>query len=198
MRNSRLKRFTVPLESQGEFESVRLWRHVSKAIGEDDQVGATEEKSKLEEEQRAGARERKATGEEWVPRLFETESTWEQYEYRHADLRPWDDLNDQHQFERGFVVCTKTRHKTPMIRKALAKQSKLKSQNIDRVLQLQDSEHRERERTRRQQGLAEERRRRCQRGEGNARQVDQGAEEEEGLLHQHGRGKAGPTGNYLL
>ena len=68
MRNSRLKRFTVPLEAQGEFESVRLWRHVSKAIGEDDQVGATEEKSKLEEEQRAGARERKATEEEWVPR----------------------------------------------------------------------------------------------------------------------------------
>ena len=43
----------------------------------------------------------------------------EQYEYRHADLRPWDDLNDQHQFERGFVVCTKTRHKTPMIRKVV-------------------------------------------------------------------------------
>ena len=120
VRNSRLKRFTVPLEAQGEFESVRLWRHVSKAIGEDDQVGATEEKSKLEEEQRAGARERKATGEEWTPRLFELDPAnvqSEQYEYRHADLRPWDDLNDQHQFERGFVVCTKTRHKTPMIRK---------------------------------------------------------------------------------
>ena len=105
------------MEAQGEFESVRLWRHVSKAIGEDDQVGATEEKSKLEEEQRAGARERKATGEEWTPRLFELDmAVSEQYEYRHADLRPWDDLNDQHQFERGFVVCTKTRHKTPMIR----------------------------------------------------------------------------------
>ena len=50
-------------------------------------------------------------------RLFELDSQSEQYEYRHADLRPWDDLNDQHQFERGFVVCTKTRHKTPMIRK---------------------------------------------------------------------------------
>ena len=76
VRNSRLKRFTVPLESQGEFESVRLWRHVSKAIGEDDQVGATEEKSKLEEEQRAGARERKATGEEWVPRDVIQSTFW--------------------------------------------------------------------------------------------------------------------------
>ena len=71
------------MEAQGEFESVRLWRHVSKAIGEDDQVGATEEKSKLEEEQRAGARERKATGEEWIPRLFELDqAVSEQYEYK--------------------------------------------------------------------------------------------------------------------
>ena len=75
VRQSRLKRYTVPMEDQGEFESVRLWQHVSKAIGKDDQTGATEEKSKLEEEQRAGARERKATGTEWVPKFFELVST---------------------------------------------------------------------------------------------------------------------------
>ena len=71
VRNSRLKRFTVPMEKQNEFESVRLWQHVSKAIEDDDQNAATDEKSKLEEAQRAGARERKATGEEWEPKHFE-------------------------------------------------------------------------------------------------------------------------------
>ena len=30
VRSSRLKRFTVPMEVQGECEWVRLWRHVSK------------------------------------------------------------------------------------------------------------------------------------------------------------------------
>ena len=44
----------------------------------DDQVGATEEKSRLEEAQRAGARERKAAEEEWIPRLFELDAVTEQ------------------------------------------------------------------------------------------------------------------------
>ncbi len=44
---------------------------VSKAIDEDDQTAATEEKTKLEEAQRAGARERKALGADWIPKHFE-------------------------------------------------------------------------------------------------------------------------------
>jgi hypothetical protein len=115
-RQARLDRFTVPMDDQSEFESVRLWRHVSKAIDADDQIGATDEKSKLEEEQRAGARERKVTGEEWVPKYFELDHMTDQYEYMHADLRPWDTLNDIHQYEQDHIVCTKTKHKTPMIR----------------------------------------------------------------------------------
>lgn len=44
---------------------------MTKAIENDDQQAATEEKSVLEEAQRAGARDRKATGQEWVPKYFE-------------------------------------------------------------------------------------------------------------------------------
>ena len=71
VRQSRLKRYTVPMSDQGQFESARLWQNVSKAIENDDQLAATEEKSILEEQQRAGARERKATGAEWQPKFFE-------------------------------------------------------------------------------------------------------------------------------
>lgn len=48
----RLKRHTVPLDHQGEYESERLWQHVSAAILRDDMNAATEEKTTLEEAQR--------------------------------------------------------------------------------------------------------------------------------------------------
>ena len=38
VRSQRLKRFTVPVDEQGEFESEHLWQHVSAAIARDDQV----------------------------------------------------------------------------------------------------------------------------------------------------------------
>lgn len=41
-----------------------------------------------------------------------------QWLYRHADLRPWDPRNDLLQYEFNFVIQTKTRHRTPMIRTA--------------------------------------------------------------------------------
>lgn len=49
---SRLVRYTVPLDHQGEYESERLWQHVSAAILRDDMNTATEEKTSLEEAQR--------------------------------------------------------------------------------------------------------------------------------------------------
>lgn len=52
MRKQRLKRYTVPLDQQEEFESERLWQHVSAAIIRDDMNAATEEKTILEEAQR--------------------------------------------------------------------------------------------------------------------------------------------------
>lgn len=42
----------MPLEDQGEFESEKLWQHVSAAIVSDDMNTATEEKTNLEEAQR--------------------------------------------------------------------------------------------------------------------------------------------------
>jgi len=71
VRSQRLPRYTVPMDEQEDFESVKLWRHVSDAIDKEDQHAATEQKSILEEAQRAGARERKANEQIWVPRYFE-------------------------------------------------------------------------------------------------------------------------------
>jgi len=130
VKSERLKRYTVPLDEQDEMESAWLWRHVSKAIVDEDQVAATEEKTKLEEVQRAGHKERRETGAEWVTRHFELESLVTmgvpgsdalqldvpKYNYKHADIRPWDGRNDLYQYERDYTMCTKTRHKTPMIR----------------------------------------------------------------------------------
>ena len=71
VRGERLPRYTVPMDEQEDFESVKLWRHVSEAIDNEDQHAATEQKSILEETQRAGARERKANEQIWQPRFFE-------------------------------------------------------------------------------------------------------------------------------
>lgn len=38
--------------------------------------------------------------------------------YKHADLRPWDPRNDMCQYEYNYIIQTKTRHQTPMIRTA--------------------------------------------------------------------------------
>ncbi|XP_059488912.1 oxysterol-binding protein-related protein 8-like isoform X2 [Neocloeon triangulifer] len=116
MKAKRLKRCTVPLTHQGEFESERLWQHVSAAIRRDDQVAATEEKTVLEEAQRASVKERKAKCEDWTPKYFEQDLISGQWVYRHSDLRPWDTRNDVFQYECDYVIQTKTRHKTPMIR----------------------------------------------------------------------------------
>ena len=45
-----------------------------------------------------------------------TPSDVPKYTYKHADIRPWDTRNDLQQYENNYIVCTKTRHKTPMIR----------------------------------------------------------------------------------
>jgi len=126
IKSRRLKRFTVPLEDLGEWESARLWQHVGQAIVSEDQVAATEEKTKLEVAQRQALSDRKEAGEEWVTKLFEHEGVQfdidgnatdvPKYTYKNADIRPWDTRNDLYQYEHNYIVCTKTRHKTPMIR----------------------------------------------------------------------------------
>ncbi|XP_012539363.1 oxysterol-binding protein-related protein 8 isoform X3 [Monomorium pharaonis] len=116
IRKKRLKKYTVPLESQGEWESEKLWLAVTQAINRDDQVAATEEKTRLEEAQRERAKERKTLGQEWVPKYFVQDIITGNWVYRHADVRPWDPRNDVVQYEENYVVRTKTRHKTPIMR----------------------------------------------------------------------------------
>uniref|UniRef100_A0A8C1HK61 Oxysterol binding protein like 8 n=1 Tax=Cyprinus carpio carpio TaxID=630221 RepID=A0A8C1HK61_CYPCA len=115
LRQNRLIRCTVPPEEQSEFESERLWQHVTRAINNKDQTEATNEKFILEEAQRKAARERKAKCEEWMPALFEQDPATGEWHYRYADTRPWDPLNDLIQFEKDGCIQTKVRHRTPMV-----------------------------------------------------------------------------------
>ncbi|KAI8130643.1 Oxysterol-binding protein-related protein 8 [Lucilia cuprina] len=114
----RLLRYVVPIESQLPNESERLWNLVSAAIARDDQVGATEEKTVLEEQQRNAAKERKATFAEWEPAHFQQDLITGKWIYKYADLRPWDPRNDVKQYEWDYKVLTKTRHQAPMVRTA--------------------------------------------------------------------------------
>uniref|UniRef100_T1PLE4 Oxysterol-binding protein n=1 Tax=Musca domestica TaxID=7370 RepID=T1PLE4_MUSDO len=114
----RLKRYVVPIESQFPNESERLWNLVSAAIRRDDQIGATEEKTVLEESQRNAAKERKATLTEWEPKHFQQDIITGKWIYKYADLRPWDPRNDVKQYEWDYKVLTKTRHQAPMVRTA--------------------------------------------------------------------------------
>ncbi|KAL1492770.1 hypothetical protein ABEB36_010969 [Hypothenemus hampei] len=118
VRKQRLPRYTVSLDSQGENESEKLWQHVSAAIRRDDMNAATEEKTLLEEAQRARSKERKAKCEEWLPVHFQQDLKSGQWVYKHSDLRPWDPRNDLYQYENEYKILTRTKHPTPMIRTA--------------------------------------------------------------------------------
>lgn len=116
IRKNRLRKYTVPLECQGQWESEKLWYAVTQAINRDDQLAATEAKTRLEEAQRERAKERKSLGQEWIPKYFVQDIITGNWVYRHADIRPWDPRNDVVQYEENYMVRTKTRHKTPIMR----------------------------------------------------------------------------------
>ncbi|XP_045481255.1 oxysterol-binding protein-related protein 8 isoform X2 [Harmonia axyridis] len=116
LRKSRLMRHTVPIDKQEDFESERLWQHVSAAILREDMIAATEEKTILEEAQRARSKERKAKCEDWLPNHFQQDLKSGRWVYMHSDLRPWDPRNDLYQYEFDYVISTRTKHLTPMIR----------------------------------------------------------------------------------
>lgn len=120
MRSARLKRHLVDLEGQGEFESQNLWRHVSTAIRASDQTKATEEKLKLEDEQRRGHRERKEQCVDWVPNLFDRDPCYpdaiNRWIYKYKNVRPWDRITDLAEYEQDFIVRTRTRIKAPMVK----------------------------------------------------------------------------------
>lgn len=114
-RSRRLKRLVVPIDSQGDWESEKLWINVTNAISRGDQVAATEEKTVLEEQQRRGAQERKVSGEDWIPHYFVPDMMTGEWVYKHVDARPWDMRTDVIQYEKDYVIQTKTRHRTPVV-----------------------------------------------------------------------------------
>ncbi|XP_029437976.1 oxysterol-binding protein-related protein 5 isoform X2 [Rhinatrema bivittatum] len=121
IRKQRLKRHIVLFEEQTEFESERLWQHVTSAINEGDQHKATEEKFVLEEAQRNATRERKENGTEWSPQLFTYNVSANEWHYKYEDTRPWNILADIAEFEKDGVLQTVERRSTSRIpsRKAM-------------------------------------------------------------------------------
>ncbi|XP_078273299.1 oxysterol-binding protein-related protein 8 isoform X5 [Rhinoraja longicauda] len=118
IRQQRLTRCTVLFDEQESIESEKLWQHVTRAIHNKDQHEATREKFVLEEAQRQAAKRRKAKEEEWMPRLFEHDEITGEWQYKYADTRPWDPLNDLIQYEKEGVIQSKVWHRTPMVRSA--------------------------------------------------------------------------------
>ncbi|KAI4185513.1 MAG: hypothetical protein L6R41_004083 [Letrouitia leprolyta] len=59
-----------PLEEQDERESQRLWHKTVLAIKEQNHEAATDEKTKIEDQQREEAAKRQAEGTTWHPKLF--------------------------------------------------------------------------------------------------------------------------------
>ncbi|CAB3400686.1 unnamed protein product [Caenorhabditis bovis] len=102
----RLPRYEINLDDQGEWESAKLWRQVTIAIQNEDQYKATEEKTALENDQRARAK----SGIPHQTKFFK--KVGDEYEYIHADYRPWDINNDIQQVEYDYVVKTITAHPT--------------------------------------------------------------------------------------
>ncbi|XP_062914516.1 oxysterol-binding protein-related protein 8 isoform X3 [Mobula hypostoma] len=115
IRQQRLTRCTVLFDEQENMESEKLWQHVTRAIHNKDQHEATREKFILEEAQRQAAKQRKVKEEEWIPRLFEHDQVTGEWQYKYADTRPWDPLNDLIQYEKGGVIQSKVWHRTPMV-----------------------------------------------------------------------------------
>lgn len=63
----------------------RLWQHVTSAINKGDQHKATQEKFVLEEEQRNAARERRESGTEWKPLLFQHDAGTNEWRYKYEE-----------------------------------------------------------------------------------------------------------------
>ncbi|MGH0122819.1 UNVERIFIED_CONTAM: hypothetical protein FKN15_003306 [Acipenser sinensis] len=104
VRRQRLKRQVVHLGNQGEFESERLWLHVTNAIISKDQHKATQEKFILEEAQRQAARDQ--GDREWTPRLFRKDPISQDWLYKYADTNPWDPQMNLVEFEKDGVIQT--------------------------------------------------------------------------------------------
>ncbi|XP_046976050.1 oxysterol-binding protein-related protein 8 [Vanessa cardui] len=110
LKEQRLPRFLVKLDRQQEWESQRLWIKVSEAIHNEDQVVATEQKTIIEEAQRARARSLLAP---WIPRLFHRDSrsnppegiTDQGWKYNHSNTSPWQP-EELIEYEDDFIITS--------------------------------------------------------------------------------------------
>ncbi|XP_061773762.1 oxysterol-binding protein-related protein 5 isoform X5 [Nerophis ophidion] len=107
VRIRRLKRKVVHSDQQGEFESERLWQHVTSAIVDRDQLRATQEKFVLEEAQRKEAKER--GDKPWTAQLFHQDPDTTEWTYKYIDTQMWDPEHCLVQFERDGVIQTQTK-----------------------------------------------------------------------------------------
>ncbi|KAM4723202.1 oxysterol-binding protein-related protein 5 [Rhinophrynus dorsalis] len=128
IRRQRLKRHIVLFEEQTEFESERLWQHVTSAINDGDQHQATEEKYILEEAQRKAARERKENNVEWSAQLFAYDDTRKEWRYKYEDNRPWHPLTDIAQYEKDGILQTVKRNLPSMLAPRKGQQHKRATQ----------------------------------------------------------------------
>ncbi|CAH0698225.1 unnamed protein product [Spodoptera exigua] len=110
LKEQRLPRYLMSMDKQQEFESAKLWIKVSEAIQNEDQVAATEQKTLIEEAQRARARNLVTP---WVPRLFHrnlqavpTDGVVDQgWIYNHLNINPWAP-DEVMEYEEDFVIKT--------------------------------------------------------------------------------------------
>ncbi|XP_059364239.1 oxysterol-binding protein-related protein 10-like [Carassius carassius] len=65
-----IKKKIRPLEKQGQYESRRLWQHVTATLKAGDIDAATEHKHQLEEKQRREGKQRTASNTTWKPKYF--------------------------------------------------------------------------------------------------------------------------------
>jgi hypothetical protein len=107
----RIPKIVKPFDEQEEFESQRLWQHVTAALRRKDQKEATSEKTKLEEAQRLGVKTRKDLGSTWNPRLFskvdpkycDRNGLWV---YKYINLNPYSQEEGDEVEEDGIIYCT--------------------------------------------------------------------------------------------
>lgn len=59
-----------PIQDQEERESQKIWEKTAKAVKDRDHVLATDEKTKIEDQQREEAATRLQDDVDWLPRLF--------------------------------------------------------------------------------------------------------------------------------
>ncbi|XP_013141934.1 PREDICTED: oxysterol-binding protein-related protein 8 isoform X3 [Papilio polytes] len=156
LKEQRMPRYLMKIDNQQEFESQRLWIKVSEAILNDDQIAATEQKTIIEEAQRARARNLLSP---WVPRLFRRDSRTvpegiidQGWRYNHANTSPWQP-EEIVEFEEEFVIssalrCTERPREPPPpsdsdSRDELARRSKTSTRTLKQALIAIDSSLRE-------------------------------------------------------